>query len=299
MYRIMVTDRLAEPGLRMLSERAHIHLAPGISYEQLLRSIPEYHGLVVRSCTRVTGDIIHAGTKLKVIGRAGSGLDNIDLAAASSRGIQVVNVPGANTLAAAEHTFALLLALSRHVCQAFAHLRDGGWDRSRFMGIELFGKTLGIIGLGRVGTEVAKRAIAFGMRAIGYDPCARAPEGVTQVGLSELLSTSDIVSLHAALTPESRGLLNRERLNMMKPGSLLLNTARGALVDSGALYEALQSGHLAGAGLDVFEIEPPGKSPLLSLENVVATPHLGSATYEAQVRCSEQLARRILEVLTL
>ncbi|MCL5045243.1 MAG: phosphoglycerate dehydrogenase, partial [Actinobacteria bacterium] len=238
----------------------------------------DYEAIVTRSETKVTAEVIAAAPKLKVVGRAGVGVDNIDVQAATEKGILVVNVPGANTVAAAEHALALILALARHVPQACDDLKGGNWKRSKFAGVELRGKTLGIIGLGRIGTEVANRARAFEMRILAYDPYvtpARAEKiGAEVVPLEALLRESDFVSLHTAKTQETTGLLGPEEIAAMKEGARLINCARGGLVDEDALYSALKEGKLAGAALDVFAQEPPGKHPLFELPNVIAAPHL-------------------------
>jgi D-3-phosphoglycerate dehydrogenase len=244
---------------------------------------------------------LERAARLKVVGRAGVGLDNVDLETATARGVIVMNTPGANAIATCEHTFAMILALCRKIPQADASLRRGEWARSRFLGAQLYRKTLGIIGLGRIGQQVAQRAQAFGMDVLGYDPYISADLahelGVTLVSLDELLSRSDFITLHALLTPETRGLIGREALARVKPGARLINCARGELVDEAALVEALASGRLAGAALDVYSTEPPTDNPLLTLDNVVLTPHLGASTEEAQRDVSLQIVDQVLDAL--
>ncbi len=304
MFNILIPDDLSTAGLELLHNdpAVRVDVAKKMPRAELLERIPEYHALIVRSETRVDAEVIAHGSKLRVIGRAGIGVDTIDVEAATHRGIIVMNTPQANTTATCEHTLAMMLALARNIPQADASLRRGEWTRSKFMGVQLQGKTLGVIGLGRIGTQVAKRAQCFGMEVIAYDPyvseeAARANK-VLLVSLDELLAQSDFVTLHSSLTQGSRGLLDAAAIAKMKPGARVINVARGALVDSQALYEALASGKLAGAALDVFEEEPlPPDSPLLKLPNIVLTPHLGASTAEAQRDVSIQIAEQVLDAL--
>ncbi|MFO7171734.1 MAG: phosphoglycerate dehydrogenase [Bacillota bacterium] len=298
--RVLVTEPIAEKGLAILREVAEVDLRR-LTPAELVEAIPAYDALIVRSETRVTGEVLRRGARLKVVGRAGVGVDNIDVATATELGIAVVNVPGGNTISAAEHTFALMLALVRNLPQAMAALQAGRWERQAFQGVELHGKTLGIIGLGRIGYEVAIRARAFGMRVLAYDPYvspARAEAiGVRLVDLPELLRESDIVSIHAAKTPETARLIGAREIEMMKPGARIVNCARGGMVDEEALYEALRTGRLAGAALDVFSTEPVTDHPLFRLPNVVVTPHLAASTREAQEFSGVQIALQVARVL--
>ncbi|MCS6846927.1 MAG: phosphoglycerate dehydrogenase [Anaerolineae bacterium] len=304
MFNILIPDDLSPAGLELLHSdpSVRVDVVKKMPRAELLERIPEYHALIVRSETKVDAEVIARGSKLRVIGRAGIGVDTIDVEAATHRGIIVMNTPQANTIATCEHTIAMMLALARNIPQADASLRRGEWTRSKFMGVQLQGKTLGVIGLGRIGTQVAKRAQCFGMEVIAYDPyvseeAARANK-VILVSLDELLAQSDFVTLHSSLTQGSRGLLDAAAIAKMKTGARVINVARGALVDSHALYDALVSGKLAGAALDVFEEEPlPADSPLLKLPNVVLTPHLGASTAEAQRDVSIQIAEQVLDAL--
>jgi len=303
MFKVLIPDDLSQAGLDVL--RAD----PGITVDvvkkmpraELLVRIGEYDALIVRSETRVDAEVIEAGRRLRVVGRAGIGVDTIDVDAATRRGVIVMNTPQANTTATCEHTLAMMLALARNIPQADASMRRAEWTRSKFMGVQLAGKTLGVIGFGRIGTQVARRAQAFGMEILAFDPFvseehARASK-VQLVSLEELLAQSDFVTLHSSLTQGSRGLLDEEHIAMMKPGARIVNVARGALIDLDALHKALTSGHLGGAAIDVFEEEPPGDMPLFKLPNVVVTPHLGASTVEAQRDVSIQMAEQILDAL--
>lgn len=286
MVRVLVSDPLAEAGVAILRDGAAVDLRTGLPHEELLAILPQYDALIVRSETKVTAEVLRAGTNLRVVTRAGVGTDNIDVASATEQGVLVLNTPGPNSIAAAEHTLAITLALLRHVARADASLRAGKWERKAFVGSELYRKTLGVVGLGRIGREVTSRARAFGMDVVIYDPyvSAAAAEalGATVAPLDTLLARADIVTLHLPLLPETRGILGARELARMKRGAFLINCARGGLVDEAALYDALTSGQLAGAGLDVFEREPPTDSPLLGLPNVVVTPHLAASSAEAQ-----------------
>jgi len=267
----------------------------------MIAIIPEYDALIVRSETRVTAPVLEAGKRLKVVARAGVGVDNIDVDVATRLGIVVINAPAGSTVAAAEHTIALILALARHVPQAHASLRQGQWRRSQFVGVELKGKTLGIIGLGRIGAEVAKRALGLEMEVLACDPYI-SPEraaalGVRLVDLETLLRTADFISLHVPLTPATRGLLGPKELGMVKAGARIVNVARGGIVDEAALVAAIQEGRVAGAAVDVFDQEPlPGDSPLLACDRVIVTPHLGASTVEAQRKVAQDIAEQILDL---
>lgn len=300
--RVMITEPIAQAGIDILKKSAEVDFIPGLSRDELLGIIPDYEGLLVRSMTQVTREVIEAGVSLKVIGRAGSGLNNIDVAAARKRGIKVVDASGANAISAAEHTFALLLALCRRITQANRSLvLEGKWDRTTFMGVELYGKCLGIIGFGQIGKEVSKRALAFGMHVVAYDPYIPNSEfveqGVISAGLSDLLARSDFISVHVPLTSETALMIGKDELSMVKEGAVFVNCARGGIVDELALYDALISGRLAGAALDVFASEPAANNPLINLDSVIATPHLGGSTAEAQHRCAVVVATAILEAL--
>ena len=303
-FRLLVTDDLSAEAVELLQSQADIDfdVIKGLSPEQLAETIPGYHGLMVRSSAKATAEVIAAADELQVIGRAGVGVDNIDLKAASERGIIVMNTPGANTVATAEHTMALMLSMCRNVPQAVASLSSGKWERKLFKGIELRGKTLGIIGLGRIGRRVARRSRAFGMEVICFDPYLsddRAHEmHIERVGYDELLERSDFITLHAALTPNTRGLIGKESLAKMKPGVRIVNAARGGLIDEDALIEALRSGHVAGAALDVLTKEPPDfDNPLLHMPNVVVTPHLAASTQEAQREVGIQIVNQVVDAL--
>ena len=296
--RVLVTEKIAERGLERLRDAGHdVDVREGLSPEELLDAVVGAHALIIRSATKVTAEVLAAGRDLVVVGRAGIGLDNVDVAAATERGVMVVNAPQSNTLSAAEHTMALLLAQARNVPQAHAALIAGRWERSRWEGVELSDKTLGIIGLGRIGKLVAQRALAFGMRLIAYDPFVSAERArqlsVELVTLEDLMARADFVTLHLAKTPETVGLIGRELLSKAKPSLRLVNVARGGIVDEDALAEALREGKIAGAALDVFAEEPTTESPLFELDNVVVTPHLGASTAEAQDKAGATIAEMV------
>lgn len=298
MARILVTEKIADRGLDRLRAAGHeVDVQLDFTPETLPGLVDGAAALIIRSATQVTADVLAAGRDLVVVGRAGIGLDNVDVPAATAQGVMVVNAPQSNTLSAAEHTMALLLAQARNVPQAHAALVDGRWERSRWEGVELSDKVLGIIGLGRIGTLVAQRAQSFGMRLVGYDPFVSAERArqinVTLMDLDELLATADFVTIHVAKTPETTGLLNAERLAAAKPGLRIVNVARGGIVDEQALADAIASGHLGGAALDVFDTEPTTASPLFALDNVVVTPHLGASTREAQDKAGETIAEMV------
>lgn len=301
MARILVADTLAQKGIDMLSRAHEVTVRTGLKEDELVAAVADVDALVVRSATQVTERVIEAAGQLQVIARAGVGVDNIDVDAATRRGVIVVNAPLANTMSAAEHTFALMLAVARHVPQAHASLQAGRWDRNKYMGIELAGRTLGIIGLGRIGTEVTHRARGFQMRVVAYDPFV-SPEraaalGVEMMEIDEVLAQSDFVTLHTALHEGTRNLLNAERLAHAKPGIHVINAARGALVDEQALFDAVQSGRVAGAGIDVFSEEPAVGNMLTTSDKIVVTPHLAASTIEAQDRAAIDVAEQVLDVL--
>lgn len=301
MDRILVTEKIGDEGLATLQAIADVDLRLNLTPEALKDILPEYDALVVRSQTKVTEDVLAAGTRLRVVGRAGTGVDNIDLAAATRRGILVVNAPASNSIAVAELTVALLLSLARQIPQASASLVAGRWDRSKYMGTEVRGKTLGLLGLGRIGAEVARRARAFEMRILAYDPFisqARAEQlGVEPVTLDELLRDSDAISLHVPMLDSTRNLLNAERLGQMKRGAWLINCARGGIIDEAALFDALESGQIGGAALDVWSKEPPANTGLVGHPRVIGLPHLGASTEEAQALTAADVAEGVVDAL--
>jgi D-3-phosphoglycerate dehydrogenase len=297
---VVVADPIDRAGLSVLAERAEL-LYREESSQELAELLRGADALLVRSETKVTAELLASAKQLKVIGRAGAGVDNIDLDAATRRGIVVVNAPGGNTFAAAEHTLALLLAAARRVAPADASLKRGEWRRPEFLGVEMRGKVLGLIGLGRVGAEVARRGQAFDLRVLAYDPYVSAELagrlGVETTDLKTLLQQADFVSLHTPLTEHTRGLIGEKEFGLMKPTAILVNCARGGLVDEPALLAALEADRLAGAALDVFEKEPAGDNPLAGHPKVVATPHLGASTVEAQTSVASQVAEQVAQVL--
>jgi D-3-phosphoglycerate dehydrogenase len=302
MARVLVCDPIAEAGIARLREVAEVDVKTGLSPDQLRSIIGEFEALAVRSETKVTADILAEARKLRIIGRAGVGVDNIDVKAATERGIVVVNSPEGNTVAAAELTVAMLLSLARNIPQADASLRQGRWDRKKFVGAEVYGKILGVIGLGKIGGEVARRARAFEMAVIAYDPFATeekaAEYGAELVPLEEIYRKSDFITLHVPLNDATRGMIGAEQLATMKPGVRLVNCARGGIIDEAALAQAILSGHVGGAAIDVFSKEPVDPAnPLLALPQCVVTPHLGASTEEAQVNVAIDIAEQIADVL--
>ncbi len=301
-YRVLVSDPLAEEGIDILKGFADVDVNTGLSEDQLVDIIGNYDALLVRSGTEVTARVIDAGAKLKFIGRAGAGVDNIDTDAATRRGIVVANAPEGNTLAATEHTMAMMLSLARNIPQATASLKKGEWKRSKFMGVELNDKVLGIMGFGRIGREVAKRAQALEMKCIAYDPFITkeraASLGVEMVPLDELFRRADVITVHTPLIKETRHVINAETIATMKDGVRLINCARGGIIDEQALADAIASGKVAGAALDVFENEPPTDSPVLGLDKVIVTPHLGASTVEAQKNVAISVANQCISVLS-
>jgi D-3-phosphoglycerate dehydrogenase len=298
--KVLVADRLAVEALDKLKAAHDVHYEE-LSPEGLLEQIPAYHGLIVRSRTRVTAEAVARGSNLKVIGRAGVGVDNIDVAEATRRGIPVVNAPTGSTVAVAELTMAHMLSLARHLPRADSSLRAGRWEKKQLQGVELAGKTLGFVGFGRIGKEVARRAASFGMVSLTYDPYMPdekvMEEAAQPMTLDEILERSDFVTIHALLTDETRGMIGEEQLRKMKPTAYIVNCARGGIVDEAALARALKEGWIAGAALDVYEREPPEWSPLLSLENTSFTPHLGASTKESQIRTGLITVEQVLKVL--
>lgn len=304
MYKILVSDKLGQVGLDRLkaAEDVQVEVKLGLPKDELLQIIPEYDALIVRSETKVDADVLAAATKLKVVGRAGMGVDNIDVKAATRRGIIVMNTPGANSIATAEQTMALMLAVSRHTAVAHTSLKAGEWNRSQYVGTELYGKTLGVIGFGRIGRLVAKRAQSFGMEILAFDPFVSESVardlGVTLVDLDDLYAQSDYITLHTAMTPETAKMINAAALAQMKKGVTIVNVARGKLIDEVALAEALKSGQVKAAAVDVFSAEPPpADHPLLGLPNVLHTPHLGASSEESQRAVATEIADQILNAL--
>jgi len=301
MARILIAEPLAEAGVELLRAHHEVDARASTTREELLAAVAGVDALVVRSATRVDAEVLEAGRNLKVVGRAGIGLDNVDLAAATRLGVMVVNAPQSNVISAAEHTVALILAQARNIPQAHVALREGRWERGRFQGAELYGKTLGIIGLGRVGALVAQRLNAFGMRLLAFDPYVSrdraAQMGVELAGLADVLARADVVTVHLPKTPDTTGLIGETELAAMKRGARLVNTARGGIVDEAALAKAVGDGQLAGAALDVFAEEPTTQSPLFGLEGVVVTPHLGASTTEAQDKAGIAIAEQLLLAL--
>jgi D-3-phosphoglycerate dehydrogenase len=305
-WRVVVADRVAAAGLKVLTETPGIEVANvgGQGREAVEQALGGAHALVVRSETRVTAEMMNRAPQLRVVARAGTGVDTIDVPAATRRGIAVMNTPGANTVSAAEHAMGLLLGLARHIPWAAEAMRRGAWDRKRFEGTELRGKTIGVIGLGRIGAHVAQIARAFGMTVVAHDPflpAERAAElQIRLLPLDQLLRTADVVTLHVALTDDTRHLINAERLRLMKPTSVLVNTARGELVDEAALAEAIREKRIGGAAVDVFAVEPlPADSPLRQLDRVILTPHLAASTAEAQDRVAQEICAAVRDALVL
>jgi len=298
MARVLVTEEIAEGGLDRLRAAGHeVEVRLGLSPEALLDAVRDANALIIRSATKVTAEVLDAAESMVVVGRAGIGLDNVDVEHATERGVMVVNAPQSNVLSAAEQTLALLLAQARNIPQAHAALKDGRWERSRWEGVELADKVLGIIGLGRIGKLVAQRASAFGMRLLAYDPFVSAERArqmnVELVDLDALMQQSDFVTIHVAKTKETMGLVDKDLLAKAKPGVRIINVARGGIVDEGALAEAIRAGQVAGAALDVFAEEPTTESPLFDLDAVVVTPHLGASTREAQDKAGDTIAEQV------
>jgi D-3-phosphoglycerate dehydrogenase len=299
--KVLVSDPLAEEGLEILRKAVTVDVKTDLSENELCKIIVDYDALIVRSSTEVTAKVIEAGNRLKFIGRAGVGVDNIDVDAATRKGIIVANAPEGNTLAATEHTMAMMLSLARNIPQATASLKKKEWKRSKFMGVELNEKTLGIVGFGRIGREVAKRAKAMDMKCVAYDPFLtkeRASQlGVEMMSVEDLFKVADVITVHTPLNKETKHLINAKSIATMKTGVRIINCARGGIIDEKALYDAIKSGRVAGAALDVFEDEPPLESPLLPLDQVIVTPHLGASTVEAQLNVAVSVAKQCIEVL--
>ena len=300
--KVLVSEKLSAAGVERLREHVDVDVRTGLTPDELLAAIPDYDALIVRSGTKVTSEVLEAGKSLKVVGRAGIGLDNVDVDAATRHGVLVVNAPQSNVLSAAEHTLALMLAQARNVPQAHSALVSGSWERERWQGVELHGKTLGILGLGRVGTLVAQRASAFGMRLVAYDPYVGPPRAA-QMGVElledvrDVCARADFLTVHLPKTPDTVGIVGAEELRACKPGVRVVNTARGGIIDEKALVEALRNGIVAGASVDVFDGEPVTEHPLFTLPNVVVTPHLGASTAEAQDKAGMAIAEQVLLAL--
>ena len=301
--KILISDTLSEEAVEILKKEEDIKtdVKTKLSQSELLACIKDYQAIVVRSRTQVTKEVIEAGINLKVIGRAGVGIDNVDIKAATKQGIIVMNTPDANTISTAELTMAMMLALSRNIYQATASLKNNEWSKDKLTGVELYDKTLGIIGLGRIGGQVAKRALSFGIHVTAYDPFVSAEEAVKlevkMLGLKEMLSESDYVSIHSPLSDETYHLLGKKEFKMMKDGVRIINCARGGIIDEQALYEAITDGKVAGCALDVFEKEPPENNPLVNLEQVIVSPHIGAVTQEAKTNVAIQIAGQVLTAL--
>jgi D-3-phosphoglycerate dehydrogenase / 2-oxoglutarate reductase len=303
--KVLIADSISQRGADELSREnaLEVTIKTGLNERELIELIPKFSALVVRSQTKVTGEILNAANKLRVVGRAGVGVDNVDVETATRRGVVVLNAPGGNTISTAEHAFSLLLSVARKIPQADANIRSKAWDKKKFEGVELYNKILGVIGMGRIGSELSRRAISFGMRVVAYDPYlsatrARSLQVELVDELDDLLTAADFVSLHTPLTAETRHILDATRLRKTKRGVRIVNCARGGLVDEVALAQALRDGQVAGAALDVFEIEPlPTDSPLRDAPNVILTPHLGASTAEAQESVGIEIAQSIRAVL--
>ncbi|MGE4652618.1 MAG: phosphoglycerate dehydrogenase [Myxococcota bacterium] len=304
MPKVLVSDSLAPQGIEILRQAEGIEVveSPGLSPGDLLAAIGDIDALVIRSGTKVTADVIEAAPKLSAVGRAGIGVDNVDVAAATQRGIVVMNTPGGNTVTTAEHALALLVSLARHIPQATASMKSGRWEKKQFVGVELYNRTLGVLGLGNIGRIVADRARGLGMKVVAFDPFlsdeAASKLDVELLPLDALLERADAISVHVPRTKDTAGLLGREAFAKVKPGVLLVNAARGGIVDESALLEALDSGAVGGAGLDVFEEEPvPSDHPLVAHERVVCTPHLGASTEQAQLNVAVAIAEQVRDFL--
>ena len=298
-YKILISDNVAQECVdRFKAEGLDVDYNPGLAPDALLARIAGFDGLVVRSATKVTADVIDRGAKLKIIGRAGTGVDNIDVKHATEKGVVVINSLGGNTISAAEQAFALMISLARKTPQAHASVQAGKWERNKFSGVELYQKVLGIIGLGKIGQEVAKRARAFAMEVISFDPVI--PDeifektGVAKVEFRTLLQRSDFISLHVPLLPGTRNMIGEKELEICKKDVRIINGSRGGIIDEAALSKALKSGRIAGAALDVYQDEPPKHNLFIGLDNIVTTPHLGASTSEAQVRVAVEIAETMV-----
>lgn len=301
--KVLVSDNLSELGVNILreSEGIEVDVKVGLKPDELKGIIGEYHGLAIRGATKVTAEIIAAATNLKVVGRAGTGLDNVDIPAASKRGIVVMNTPGGNTVTTAEHTLSLMMALARNIPQACSSMKEGKWEKKKFSGTEIFNKTLGIVGLGKIGAVVADRAMGLGMHVIAYDPFLSEDQaksmGVRLGTMDQVFKEADFVTFHVPLTEETRGLINKDNIAKMRDGVRIINCSRGPVVNEEDLADALESGKVAGAAIDVFSVEPPGLTRLVSLPSVICTPHLGASTKEAQDNVAVAVAEQIRDYL--
>ncbi len=299
--KILVSDPISDQGIEILKKEFDVDIATGLPPAELIKRIGNYEALIVRSETQVTKDVIIAGKKLKIIGRAGVGVDNIDVNTATERGIIVVNAPEGNTISAAEHTIAMMMAMSRNIPQANASLKSKKWDRKKFMGVEVRGKVLGVVGLGRIGAEVAKRAQGMEMSVLAYDPFIsqeRAAElGVELTTVEDIVRRADYITVHTPLTKETKDLIGSKEFAIMKKGARLINCARGGIINEEALAEAVKSGIVSSAAIDVFVKEPPFESPLLELDRIIVTPHLGASTEEAQINVAVSVAEQIVNAL--
>jgi D-3-phosphoglycerate dehydrogenase len=298
--KVLVSDPISDKGIEILKNEVEVDVLTGLEPSELVKKIGEYDALIVRSETKVTKEVIEAGKKLKIIGRAGVGVDNIDVAAATGRGIIVVNAPEGNTISAAEHTIAMMMAMSRNIPQANASLKNKKWDRKKFMGVEVRDKTLGVVGLGRIGAEVAKRAQGMEMKILAYDPFItpeRAGElGVELTTVEDIVKRADYITVHTPLTKETTNLIDTKQFGMMKKGVRVINCARGGIINEEALAKAVHEGIVASAAIDVFVSEPPFDSPLLGHENIIVTPHLGASTEEAQVNVAISVAEQVINL---
>ncbi|NPB08772.1 MAG: phosphoglycerate dehydrogenase [Thermodesulfobacteria bacterium] len=302
--KVLISDPIAEDGIKILKDAGlEVVVKTGLSKEELIEELKkDVEAIIIRSATKMTADVIEAAPKLRLIARAGTGLDNVDIEAANRKGIVVMNCPGGNTVSAAEHTIAMMMALARNIPQATASMKAGKWEKKKFMGREITGKTLGIIGLGRIGSVVADRARGLKMRVIAYDPYVNPEQaekmGIEIMSLDELLPQADFITVHVPLTKETRGFINKEKFDKMKDGVMFIHCARGGIVNEKDLYEAMVSGKVAGAALDVFEQEPPPPDyPLFQLENFICTPHLGASTVEAQKNVALAVASQVVDFL--
>jgi len=291
--RVLIADEMSKKAVELLSSSGfQVDVKTGLPADELAKIIGEYHGLGIRSATKVTAAVLANPGKLKIIGRAGVGVDNIDVKTATEKGVLVINTPQGNAAAAAELAIGLMFALARKIPQAAESMRQGVWEKKKFMGVEIAGKTLGVVGLGNIGRQAAERGVGLKMNVIGYDPFPpkQLPAGVKLASLDEVVTKSDFITLHVPFTPETKGLFGAETLAKMKKGAFLVNCARGGIVDEAAVLTALESGQLAGAALDVFGKEPPEPSPLFKHDNLIASPHLGASTREAQEKVAIELA---------
>lgn len=303
MFKVLVSDPLSEKGLKILEKEKDFSVDVKVKQapEALKKIIGNYDALIIRSGTKATADIIKHANKLKVIGRAGVGLDNVDIPAATKKGIIVMNTPGGNTISTAEHTVSLILSLSRNIAPADASMKKGEWERKKFMGVELYGKTLGIIGLGRIGAEVAKRALSFGMKVIVYDPFLTpdkaADSEIELSSLKKVFSESDYITVHTPLTKDTKHLISTKEIAIMKKGVRLINCARGGIIDEKAVLKGIESGRIAGAAFDVYEQEPPKDNPITKCDRIIVTPHLGASTEEAQDNVAVEVVEQIVDAL--